>query len=311
MAQPQRSTLHIDAALTNFSKAFSNRGNQFIASKLFPRVRVGKQSDKYFIYGNESLRLAESVREPGTPFKRYGFTLSNTSYYCEQVGREHAIPWEDRDSADPAINLDQDSVQMLTDQIDLELENRLASLITTSNITQNTTLTTNYQWNNYDSSTSDPEKDIKTAKVTIQAATGRAPNTIVMGYQVAENLAHHPTIVELRKYTSPEFLNDAGLPSRLFGLNVLLANAVYDNTKQGQATSLAELWGKNVLVAYVDPNPGLRSITLGVTFEYGGRVVEKYEEQNTRSDIIRVLEQGIDEAIIAASCGYLIVSAIA
>lgn len=309
--QPERSSLHIDAALTNFSKMFSNRGNQFIAEKLFPRVAVGKKSDKYFVYGGENLRLSESIHSPGTPFKRYSWTLSSDSYFCEEIGREHTIPWSDRDEADPAINLDQDSTQFLTDQIDLEVENRLATLINTTNIAQNTTLSGTSQWSDYTNGVSDPGANIKTAKTTIAAATGRIANTLVLGYAVAETLALHPDIIDIRKYTDPNLLNDAGLPPKLFGLNVLVASAVYDNTKQGQTQSLAELWGKNVLVAYVEPNPTKQCITLGVTFDYKGRVVEKYEETVTRSDVIRVMEQGIDEKIVAAACGYIIAAAIA
>lgn len=312
MAQPQGSTIHIDAALTNYSKKYTNENSYFIAPRLFPRVRVSKQSDKYFIYGTENLNLSDCVTAAGSNYPRFSWTMSNTSYYCEKLGGEHAIPDEDRDSADPAINLEQDSVEFLSEKIDMNIENRMAALVTsTSNITQYTTLTAATQWSNYTSDTSDPESAIKTAKTTIFAATGRVANTIVFSESIAETLAHHPTLVDLRKYTDPNLLSDSGLPKKIFGLNILVAAGVYNSAKLGQTASLSEIWGDNALIAYVNPNPGRKSLTLGVTFEYGGRQVFKYREDKVESDIVRVKEGGVDEVLIAAACGYLITDVLA
>jgi hypothetical protein len=312
MAQPQHSTLHIDAALTNYSKKYSNDNAYFIASQLFPRVKVSKKSDKYFIYGTENLNLHDCVTGAGSNYPRFSWTLSNSAYYCEKLGGEITIPDEDRDSADPAINLEQDAVEFLTEKIDMNIENRMAALVTsTSSITQYTTLVAATQWSNYTSATSDPETAIKTAKVTIFAATGKMPNTIVLSATVAETLAHHPMLVELRKYTDPNLMTESGLPKRLFGLNVLVAAAVYNSAKLGATASLAEIWGDTVLVAYVNPNPGRKSLTLGVTFDYEGRSVFKYREDTVESDIVRVKEGGVDEVLIAAACGYLITDVLA
>lgn len=48
---------HIDVALTNFAKKFSN--NELIADRIAPPVGVGRQADRYYIYGREGQELTE------------------------------------------------------------------------------------------------------------------------------------------------------------------------------------------------------------------------------------------------------------
>ena len=303
--QPQYSSYAPNPFLTDFSKIISNNSADFVASKLFPRVPVKNKSGKYYIYGTENLLLSRSTRLPGTPFDQSGFTVSSDTYSCEMLGREHPIPDEERSEAAAGVNLEEDVTSHLTSLVDLELENRVASLINTTNITQYTTLSGTTQWTDY-TTPSVPLTNIKTAQAAISAACGFGPNTILLPYTVALTLANHPAVVELRKYTDPKLINSAGLPNPFLGMNVLLANARYSSTKAGQTATLADLWGDICLLAYVNPNPSMRSITLGATFEYQGRAVGTYRNDPIKSDVVRVEEQGVAEKIINAGCAYLI-----
>ena len=50
MGQPTRSSVHVDAVLTNISIAYIQDRSKYIATKVFPIIPVDKLSDVYFSY---------------------------------------------------------------------------------------------------------------------------------------------------------------------------------------------------------------------------------------------------------------------
>ena len=47
MTQPTARAVHVDQPLTNISVAFLQNAASFVASRVFPNIRVQKQSDVY------------------------------------------------------------------------------------------------------------------------------------------------------------------------------------------------------------------------------------------------------------------------
>ena len=123
---PEVSQVHIDVALTNVSIAYRNP--DYISDIIAPPVPVRKQSDKYFIFDPERERFRESNdrRAPGAEASEVGFGLSTDNYYCEDHALETAIPDEERENADPPIQVDIDRTEFLVDKILLNKEIALA-----------------------------------------------------------------------------------------------------------------------------------------------------------------------------------------
>ena len=94
----------------------------------------------------------------------------------------------------------------------------------------------------------------------------------------------------------------------VFGIpNVIVAPAQYES-----ASLYPYLWGKNVIVAYVDPNPGIDVVTFGGTFSTeAGETVRRYrnEERGGGSDVIEAWWD-YDYEVICQDCGALIKDAI-
>lgn len=297
---------HLDAYLTNFSLEYKNSG--FVAGEIFTFTKVAKESDKYIIYGKEKLRIPELIRGPSAEYARIKQGFSDDSYSCAEYGLEVPIDDRERDNADKPLNPDEDATNLSTDVLLLAWEKRVIDIVTsTAYITNNTTLSGTSQWSDPNS---DPITNIKTGKTTIMKAIGQRPNALIISEDVMDALADHPDIQEKIKYTQKGVVT----PDLLAGLlnldRVLVAYSIYNSAIEGAAESISFLWGKDALLAYINPNAGLKGMTLGKTFGTVERVTERYREDKVRSDIVRALHV-VDEKLVCATAGYLIKAAAA
>jgi len=95
--------------------------------------------------------------------------------------------------------------------------------------------------------------------------------------------------------------------------NIYVGRSKYISTKEGQTATYTNLWGKHVALLYVEPNPGIRSITFGATF------AEMLRQTQRDFDIKRGIKGAhyfkvawnSDEKVIASDLGYFIENAIA
>lgn len=304
---PDIKDIHTDAVLTNISIAFTNPG--FIGDLIMPRVKVKKESNFFYKYGQEKFRIPDTLRAVKTSYKRVDWTVTTDTYQCHEYGLEELIDDRERDNADDPLNLDIDTTEYITDLIMLDREKRIADLLTTAaNFTNGVTLTDTARWNDY--TNSDPIADVETGKNTISAAIGIKPNAMVIPEEVYIQLKHHPQMLDRIKYSQKGIMN-VDLLKAIFEIeNIFIAASLYDINAEGQSVSLSRVWGKHVLLAFIQPRPGLKKISLGYSFHTRARQTETYREEPKKSDVIRVSEI-IDEKLIAELCGYLIRTAVA
>ena len=312
---PQASEVHIDAALTNLSVGYRNAA--FIADLLAPVVPVRKQSDKYFIHDaeREVFRQSDDRRAPGAEANEVNFSLSSDNYYCEDHALVSAIPDEERENADPAIQPNIDRTEFLRAKIDLNKEIELAGLLTDAAvITQTATLSGTGQWSHADS---DPIVAIEAQKATIMAAVQVLPNTLVLPYEVYAKVRLHKSIIDRIAFGSVGAVNEQIL-AQIFDVERVLVPRAFKNTaKPGQDPTMAYVWGKDALLAYIPPHPALKQMALAYTFAWagapgslGGHRVEMWREERRKADVIRV-ERYYDQKVIAAGAAYLWKAAVA
>jgi hypothetical protein len=152
---------------------------------------------------------------------------------------------------------------------------------------------------------------IETAKEAVRAATGKRPNTVVMGAAVMAKLRQHPIIVDRMKYTGRDVAT-AEILAGLFGVQrVVVGDAIYSNDA---GTAFTDVWGKDVVVAYTElgnlQSRGLPSY--GYTYQLRGypQVEEPYYDRNAKSWIYPVTRSEAP-VLASASAGYLITNAVA
>ena len=304
------SRVHIDSALSNLSVQYKNAS--LIAELVAKVLVVAKKTDKYFIYGKQAFKLVETRRRSGAESNEAHLKLDQASYSCDRHSLHDIITDEVRKNADTPLNPEMDSTEFLTDLILLRLEKTVATAMTTTANYANsnyTTLSGTTQWSDYANSV--PLTNIKSGKAVIRKLIGREPNSIIFGGDVAETLALHPDIKELRKYTDVNLLTSAGLPPKILGLKVYEGKATENEAYEGISESMAYIWGKYAIIAYIPDRIGTKSLAPWITIRTTGfRFTKKWREEKREGDIIEVNDE-FDVKEVADECAYLVVDAIA
>lgn len=299
----------VDPALSNVSIKYTN--DTFIADFVLPMVRVAKQTGKYYVYDKSNLRVDKTLRAAGSGANEIDTGLApRGTFSCEDHSLKGFVADEIQDQADAALNPLIDETENITEKMLLDRENSAATLLqNTSNLTQNITLASTAQWSDY--SNSDPIGDIRTARTTIHQNTFKKPNTLIIGKQVWDILVDHPQIIERVKYSQLGVITEE-LMARVFQVDKILVGEAGQNTAaEGQTDSLSYVWGKHAIVAYISQEIRIKMLTLGVTFTYSQRTVKRWRDEDREGTYVRIGNDNYQQAIIAATAGYLIKNAVA
>ena len=311
------SKAYTSIALTNYSLAFYNDAADFIAQKILPIFPVQKQAGKVFSYGRDALRIVDTKRATYGSYNKVNLMVEQASlYYLEDYGLYDEIADEDIDNAEAAIDPEMDATEALTQRLMLDMEKKLADVITDAAIiTNNIGLTGGDKWNV--PTTSDPFDDILTGRNAVNTATGKEANTLILGRSVLWTLTNHP-LVRNRFPGSPKITPQMVIDSigALFGFDqVLVGKVKYNNSNYGAATqALSSVRGNVAIVAYIENSPRKKSTTLGWTFaKQSSRRVQRAGKTQIGKEALTnniysliVVNMYYDQVIVDTDCAYLI-----
>jgi hypothetical protein len=317
-------SVHIDQALSDFSVSYRPTG--MIAEQLLPKKKVDHQTDQFWRWNkSQSFRVARSdglgtLVADRAPAKMRLRGATPDGYKTKRFALADSISWDERENGDASLNQEQHKVASIQDEIMMDYELRVKNLCqNTANYAASSfvTLAGTSQWNNAGFNSigtaghSAIKANVDAGKKAIAAATGGLkPNTIVIPFEVAIVMNNDAALVDLLKYTKPDLLVEDLLPPTLWGMKVLVPTVTFQTTTEGEADNLSYIWGKSVWMGYVDPSPGLETLTFGTTFRWQDFQVRTWQEQKERIDVFEVAVNQ-DEHLISADCGYLIQNAIA
>lgn len=333
MANPTISDLHVSAALTDLSVLNAGLNTGSVHDKIFPIVPVKKQGDKYFVYNTADwLRTDAQPRAPGAEAAVSGWRLSKDSYYAERVALAHDISDPERANADPAVsNLDGDAVDFVTQHIRLRNEKDFVAAFFTTGIWTGTksggdmtglaapaSTATNFRfWNDVAST---PIEDLRGEIMSIAGKTGLKPNTLTLGPRVWAALQDHPDIIDRIKYTEKGIVTE-DLIASLLGLDRVLVGMMIENTAiEGAAAGTNDfIAGRNALLSYSPPSPGLKVPSAGYTFVWTGMPgappsglgarIKRYRLERNESDRIEG-ERWSDLKVVGPTLGAFFTAAV-
>ena len=295
-------------ALTNLSIQYKNA--EYIAGQFVKDIPVIKDNDKYFIY-NDDYRLPDTYRANKALANMYTFGVSTSTYSVNQHALKDIITNTDRENTDSPLDLDRDTVELLTDKLMLRYEYDCHSLLfTTTTFSNNATLTSNTSWL-YHTVTSAPIQNVLSASSYIIQQSGKTPNVGVTNIDVYMALRENPNVYGRIQYVERAILTKEILAA-LFDIDQLyVGSAIIDAALEGNTASKSLIWGGHFLLGYFDPSPGLRKVTAAANFrvtEFGTPMsVKKWFDEDVDGDYIEVRTKYKAQAI-ATLCGYLIKS---
>jgi len=302
---PQGST-RVNKPLTEISVQYNN--DEYIAGKVLKDVMVSKESDLYYVYNND-LRLETTNRANGAPANEATYEVSTSSYSLTEHALKDKITKRDRENVDAPLQLDKDTTEYLTDKLMLRQEYEAATLLfTTTSFGNNATLNTATSFV-YNTTTSAPIQSVLSATSYILGQGGGKANCAVTSQPVLDALKENDNVFARIQYVERAVLTKELLAS-LFDLDELfVGSAVYNTAKEGQASSLSNIWGNDFLVANIAKNPRLKTRTAAVTLrqrQYGNPVrVRKWNDDERECDFIEVQSMYAPK-LIATSSAYLL-----
>jgi hypothetical protein len=318
MPQPTQQDVHVDAILTNLSVAYLQKAENFVSWQTFKTIPVDKQSDLYFIYNKADwFRDEAEIRADATESAGSGYTLSQGNYFCPVYAFHKDIGDQVRENTDNPLDPDRDATQFVTQRMMLRQERQWVNDYFTTGIwgTDSVGGTGFTQWDDY--AGSDPIQDIEVGKQTILQNTGFDANLLVVGYQVWRALKNHPELVDRIKYTSADVITEE-LVAKYFEVDkVLVAKAIYNTAKEGQAASFAFTHGKSALLCYANPNPGILQPSAGYQFTWRGVSdglganigISRFRMQHLRADRVEAQMAWVNK-LVGADLGYFYSNAV-
>lgn len=303
----------IDLLLTQTSQMYVPKG--YISENLFPYIGVKNSTGKLAKYGNNHLRIENSVKVGRGKYRQVEpISRSTDSYSIEGHGLEGMVTADDYRNVIQPFQAENDEVLGITTMLWVEKEKVLAdSLADIAVITQNTTLAGAQQYSDYNNS--DPIADFLAARKAVKNGCGMPANVCFMDYDVAQTLRFHPQLRDLFKFTEKSApLGDEQLARALGVEKILIANAMYNSAKEGQADSLANIWGKHLWFAVLPDSAQPYQISLGYRLGFSdvsARQVYKNNNFNPPNSTAILVEDNYDFLISKATAAYLIKNAIA
>ncbi len=333
--EPSSSDVHINAPLTNISIAFLQDATNFIAARVFPNIPVTKQSDAFFTYDRGDWNRDEmEERSPGTEASGGTYAIGNDTYFARERAYKRDIPDAIRANADNPINLDREGTEFVTGKFLIKREKTWTAAFfptthapgdiwtfsvdgaatATAPATFDPTAAANNNKVFWDDASSTPIEDIRQGKKFVGESTGFRPNVLVVGRSVYDILLDHPDIVgrlDRGQTTGPAIATKDALAA-LFELDeVLVMDAIENTAAKGQTNISAFIGGKNALLAYRAPTPGILTPSAGYTFSWTGRFgsgsdglrIKRFRMENIESDRIEA-QTAYDQKLISADLGY-------
>lgn len=316
--------VHIRRDLGFFSVGYHPVGR--VAEQVWPVLSVTNEEDDYWFWDKgQAFNMLRSdgkgsLVADGTPSKELSFGATIKSYKAQQYKLKTKITDRQRRNADSSLRLEQSKTKRVKDLLYLDYETRVASQVTNGNnyaSANKTTLSGTSQWDNASFASiptngqSAIQAQLLAGKEAVRKATGGlVANKILIPEAVLTVMANDKGLAELYKYTRSDSLA-SGNPfgPKIAGMEIVCPTIMSQSVTEGEAPNLADVWGNNVVIFYSEPNPGLDSLTFGLTMRVGQDQVRSWRDEEIESTWY---EPAIiqDERPISFDCAYIIISAI-
>lgn len=306
--------VHVDAALTNLSVNYDPLSMGYVAEQVARVINVVKESDKYYLWDRPSaFRVPTDLRADGGESNETDTALTTTTYQCEEYALKTKVTDRQVANADNVLNLRANKMRYVQNLELIAQEKRVATLLTTTaNFASGhySTLSGTDQWDNA-SFTGSIEAKLDDAKEVVRKAIGMEPNVLVVPAAVAKVMKRDAAIRELIKYTQNNLLVNGDLPPTMFNMRVLIPTAINVTSIKGASSdTYADIWGKDVVLAYVPSGGALDTPALSYILRSRNFQVKSWRDEPIASEWIEV---GVvqDEIMPANMAGYVYKAVIA
>lgn len=333
MALPTLSDVHVNRPMTTMSVGFLQDDTDFVASKVFPAIPVNHKTDSYFKYNRgDFFRNGMKERAPGAPATGGGYKLTTAEYTAKVWATKKIVDDQTRANSDSPLQPDKDATEWCVQQALINREVNWASTYMVTGVWGNekagqaTADATHVVY--WDAAGSTPIADVLAGHKAMKKATGKFPNTLVLGAEVFFALLTNATIVDRLKYgqTAPgavvvETSDLAALfkVQRVLVMSGIQTTSVEDLIADSDVTpdTFDFISGKSALLAYAAPSPSIMTASAGYTFNWTGQTgstaagmrIKKFRWEIDAADHVEI-EQAYGYGLISKYLGYFFLNVV-
>ncbi len=279
----------------------------FVGLRLFPAFNTALQAANYYVFDKSNMldTPTDLRRAQSSVAKRIAMKLSSDTYSTKEYMLEGPVDDRERRKYQNQFDLDAAVVRRVLSGVMLNHEIRVHDLVTNTSLIPNSS--PSIKW---DGTNPTPIQDVDVAREAIHSATGLEANTMVVSRSTFNVLKELSVILDKIKYTERGIVTP-DLLAAVFGVQrFIVAGGLINTANEGQALTIASLWGDDVVLAHVETAQDLMAPNFGRTFvwtesQVGAATVKTYRDDPRHSDIHNV-QQDTDEKLVGAEAGYLL-----
>lgn len=279
----------IPGAMEQFDLEMNEAG--YIGLQAAPVVEVGSPAESIGkIPLAALLQEVNTQRAPGSSYATDDWEFEKFSYATEEHGFKQPIDDRTRRMYSRFFDAEVVATKRCRAVVGRNLEKRIAALYAAvSNTTAAGTAWT--------SSASTPMVKVEEAVQAVRSRTGFRPNTLILTWQRARSLRFVSEIVDRAKYNGIRDIENlnAAMLAQIFDIpKVIIAGALKNTANAKQTPSLSSIWADNrAYVCVTADGQDPVEPAFARTFHWGedgsqiGGVVERYRDEDRRSDMVR------------------------
>ncbi len=282
----------IDPILTSLAQEYRN--SKFVANYLFPVVSLNRRKGKIPIFGRQALVYRDTIRAVRSNSNRIP---PNEIDYLEfemlERDVEVSLDYIEEEELSDYLEVERQATNELVDVLLLGREKEIADYVQNpSNYPQDMKMLIppTEAFDDY-SLMVDPIAKIREGALKIRQKIARYPNVMVLGEATYRALVSHPLLLEKIKYTGLKNVNLNTLVEMLEIPKIYVGLGVYTNN----GVDFKDIWGDNIVLAYVEELDTGKTTRLGASFGYllqkkGYPEVDTYFENGGKIKVIRATD---------------------
>ena len=300
----------VDKLLTNVSNAYIPQG--YISEDALPTLSVKQKTGQIGKYGTSHLRIVNAKMGGRGQARRFEPIIRESDFYkVESHGLEGMVTEDDYDNVEEPFEAESDETVGLTTSLWLAKENAFKTAVTDpAIITQNVEITVaGDKFDQYD--TSKPTEIFRDAQNAVLDGCGFNPNRAIMSRKLFNVLKYHPALLELlgRKSVKEGRLSEQEMAEALDVEMLHIGEVAFEGAKLGQASSLGQMWGDDLVFYYAPKTAAKYQKSLGyyiVMKKRGPRRVFKFNINNPPNSKGVIVQDDYQFALTDAKCAFLV-----
>lgn len=272
-ANPQ-GTLRYDRFLTGYSETYRQEQSSFICTQAVTNIPVMLESAKIPTWDRGYFwRNQVQVRPLGGRPVQITTKVGDGFYYAEEYALETVLDDRTIQNTDPAFgDLEQVNTMLLEEQHLIGEDRMWASRVWKTGVWVHDYVG-GVDFDQFNDPNSDPIREIETKAKLMARATGKMPNTCILGANVETELHNHPDIIDRVKHTRIGVLKRGALAEILGIPTVAVPMGVYNSAVEGETNDIT--WTvdpDSFWLGYIAPQAALNAPTAIARFGWTGLI---------------------------------------